>query len=485
MSKRLLIFSIIFIGFISIAFSCSKKSDGSTVTPPTPPVPPVVGTNDMDFWLTKNDQSVLLQKQSVVLSFGTNSNSNSNIDIDTTQTFQTIDGFGYTLTGGSAFVINQLNATDKANLLKELFGNDNNSIGINYLRISIGASDLNASVFSYDDMPTGQSDTSLTNFSLNPDKTDLIPLLKEILLINPGVKILATPWSPPVWMKDNGNSIGGSLQTQYYDVYARYFVKYIQEMKANGIAIDAVTPQNEPLNPGNNPSLVMTALEETNFIKNNLGPTFQSAGITTKIIAYDHNCDHPEYPLEILNDPAANAFVNGSAFHLYAGNISALSQVHTAYPDKAVYFTEQWTSSTGDFGGDLKWHLKNVIIGSMRNWSRVALEWNLANDPSYNPHTPGGCTQCKGALTIGTTVTRNVGYYIVAHASKFVPAGSVRIGSNNTATLQNVAFKTPAGKKVLIVENDGSAEENFNIRFKGKWVTSTLPAGGVGTYTWN
>src|SRR5665647_3325370 len=461
MSKRLLIFSIIFIGFIAIAFSCSKKSGGSTVTPPTPPVPPVVGTNDMDFWLTKNDQSVLLQKQSVVLSFGTNSNSNSNIDIDTTQTFQTIDGFGYTLTGGSAFVINQLNATDKASLLKELFGNDNNSIGINYLRISIGASDLNASVFSYDDMLAGQTDTSLTNFSLNPDKTDLIPLLKEILLINPGVKILATPWSPPVWMKDNGNSIGGSLQTQYYDVYASYFVKYIQEMEANGIAIDAVTPQNEPLNPGNNPSLVMTAQEETNFIKNNLGPTFQSAGITTKIIAYDHNCDHPEYPLEILNDPAANAFVNGSAFHLYAGNISALSQVHTAYPDKAVYFTEpeypleilndpaanafvngsafhlyagnisalsqvhtaypdkavyfteQWTSSTGDFGGDLKWHLKNVIIGSMRNWSRVALEWNLANDPSYNPHTPGGCTQCKGALTLGTTVTRNVGYYIV------------------------------------------------------------------------
>jgi len=244
-------------------------------------------------------------------------------------------------------------------------------------------------------------------------------------------------------------------------VYARYFVKYIQQMKDNGITIDAVTPQNEPLNPGNNPSLVMTAQEETNFIKNNLGPAFQSAGITTKIIAYDHNCDHPEYPLAILNDPAANAFVNGSAFHLYAGNISALSQVHNAYPDKAVYFTEQWTSSTGDFGGDLKWHLKNVIIGSMRNWSRVALEWNLANDPSYNPHTPGGCTQCKGALTIGTSVTRNVGYYIVAHASKFVPAGSVRIGSNNTATLQNVAFKTPAGKKVLIVENDGSAEENF------------------------
>ena len=488
MSKRKIILCI-FLGSLSlIFFACSKASSPGTGIinpPPPPPPPPPVGTNDVDFWLTKNDQSVLLQKQSVVLSFGTIANTNSNIDIDTTQTFQTIDGFGFTLTGGSAYVINRLNATDKANLLKELFGNDSNSIGISYLRISIGASDLNASVFSYDDMPAGQTDLNLTNFSLNPDQADLIPLLKEILLINPAIKILGAPWSTPKWMKDNNNTVGGSLQTQYYNVYAQYFVKYIQQMKANGITIDAVTPQNEPLNPNNNPSLVMTAAQQTDFIKNSLGPAFQVAGITTKIITYDHNCDRPDYPIAILNDATANAFVNGSAFHLYAGNISALSQVHDAFPAKAVYFTEQWTSSAGDFGTDLKWHEKNVVIGSMRNWSRVALEWNLASDPTYNPHTPGGCTQCKGALTIGTSVTRNVGYYIIAHASKFVPAGSVRIASNNTADLQTAAFKTPAGKKVLIVENDGATDATFNIRFNNKWTTTTLPAGAAGTYLWN
>ena len=221
----------------------------------------------------------------------------------------------------------------------------------------------------------------------------------------------------------------------------------------------------------------MTADEQTNFIKNNLGPAFQSAGLTTKIITYDHNCDHTDYPITVLNDPAANAFVYGSAFHLYAGDISALTHVHNAFPDKAIYFTEQYTSSTGNFGGDLKWHLKNVIIGSMRNWSRVALEWNLANDPTFNPHTPGGCDQCKGALTLGGAITRNVGYYIVAHASKFVPAGSVRIGSNIAGNLQNVAFKTPSGKKVLIVENDGASDAAFNIRFSNKWTATTLPAG--------
>jgi glucosylceramidase len=200
---------------------------------------------------------------------------------------------------------------------------------------------------------------------------------------------------------------------------------------------------------------------------------------------YDHNADRPDYPLEILNDPAAKTFVDGSAFHLYGGDISALSTVRNAHPDKNIYFTEQWTSSTGNFGGDLKWHLRNVIIGSVRNWSRVALEWNLANDASYGPHTPGGCTQCKGALTIsGGGVLRNVAYYIIGHASKFVPPGSVRISSNITGDLQNVAFVTPTGKKVLIVENDGNDTQTFNVKFKDLWFTTSLQAGAVATYVW-
>ncbi|MDQ2863461.1 MAG: glucosylceramidase [Bacteroidota bacterium] len=406
------------IGIIFIFFSCGKSSSssgGGTIFPP--PNPPAA-VNDVEYWLTKNDQSVLLQKQSTVLSFGTSSNSYPNIDVDSTQTYQTIDGFGYTLTGGSAYVINLLGASDKAKLLQELFGNDSTSISISYLRISIGASDLNASVFTYDDMPSGQTDINLANFSLTPDNTDLIHLLKEIIAINPAIKIIATPWSAPVWMKDNTSFVAGSLQPKYYSVYAQYFVKYIQQMKANGITIDAVTPQNEPLNPGNNPSLVMTAEEQANFIKSSLGPAFQAANITTKIICYDHNCDRPDYPTTVLSDAAANPFVYGSAFHLYAGNISALSQVHDAFPDKAIYFTEQYTSSTGSFGGDLKWHLKNVVIGSMRNWSKTALEWNLANDPTFHPHTNGGCDQCKGALTIGGTVTRNV---VILHKSRRAP----------------------------------------------------------------
>ena len=441
--------------------------------------------NDMSFWLTTADQGSLLQKQSSTLTFGTNSNAYPNIDVDSTQKFQTIDGFGYTLTGGSAYVINQMSTESKSALLQELFGNDSTSIGISYLRLSIGASDLNASVFSYDDMPAGQTDSLLQHFNLGPDTVDLIPILKQILAINPTLKIIATPWSSPAWMKDNGATMGGSLLTTYYNVYAQYFVKYIQQMKANGISIDAITPQNEPLNPNNNPSLYMDAATENIFIKNSLGPALQNAGLNTKIIVYDHNCDDPGYATTILSDPSTSAFVDGSAFHLYAGDISALSTVHNAYPSKNLYFTEQYTASTGSFSGDFQWHLNNVIIGSMNNWSRTALEWNLANDVSYGPHTSGGCTTCKGALTIGgSNFTRNVGYYIIAQVSKFVPAGSVRVSSTSVNGLNSVAFTTVDGKKVLIVMNNNNSIAGFNIRFKGTWVTTSLPSGSAGTYVW-
>ncbi len=464
-------------------FACGKGGNQPVTPAPAPPAP---ATNDVDFWLTKGDQSVLLKKQNTVLGFGTVFNNSAFIEVDATQTFQSVDGFGYTLTGGSVQVINQLTAAKKQELLQDVFGAGPNDIGVSYLRISIGASDLNESAFTYDDMPAGETDAALTKFNFGIDRTGLIPLLKEILLINPAIKILATPWSAPAWMKTNTSLIGGSLQTQYYGSYANYFVKYLQQMKLQGITIDAITPQNEPLNPYNNPSMSMTAAEQGSFIKNNLGPALVAANLTTKIITYDHNCDRQDYPISILNDPAANSFINGSAFHLYAGDISAMSAVHNAYPAKNVYFTEQFTSSTGDFGGDLKWHLKNVIIGSMRNWSKNALEWNLANDGTFGPHTVGGCTTCKGAITVesSNTYSKNVAYYIIAHISKFVPFGSIRIGSNILPNINNVAFKTPNGKIVLVVENDGGTLETFKIKFNGSWVTTSLASGAVGTYIW-
>ncbi|RXM53113.1 MULTISPECIES: glycoside hydrolase family 30 protein [unclassified Chryseobacterium] len=441
--------------------------------------------DEVNYWLTKGDESIKFQPQSPIR-FVNTSNNLQNIEIDDTQKFQYIDGFGYTLTGGSVEVINRLSSSKRKALLNELFGSDKNSVSISYLRLSMGASDLDGEVFSYDDLPEGQTDVSLSKFTLAKDK-DLIAMLKEILAINPKIKIIATPWSAPVWMKDNGKSKGGSLKPEFYETYARYFVKYIQGMQKEGIIIDAVTPQNEPLHPGNNPSMYMPSEKQRDFIKGYLGPAFKASSIKTKIVVYDHNCNKPEYALDILKDPEAYQYIDGSAFHLYEGNISALSTVHDAFPDKNLYFTEQWTGSKGTFNEDLNWHMKNVIIGSMRNWSKTALEWNLANDPKYGPHTEGGCTECKGAITISDSenFTRNVAYYIVAHASKFIPAGSQRIASTQTEYLSTAAFKTPSDKIVLIVQNDNKAVENFNIKFAGKTALVMIPGQSTATYIFN
>lgn len=433
-------------------------------------------------WLTKANQTVKLQKQNSLV-FSSKGNDNATIEIDASQKFQSIDGFGYTLTGGSVEVINTLNVTQRKALLQELFGNSEKDIRVNYIRLSIGASDLNGDVFTYNDLPKGEKDLELKKFSLEKDRA-VIEMLKDILKINPSIKIIATPWTPPVWMKDNENSIGGTLKTEFYNVYARYFVKYIQEMKKEGIVIDAITPQNEPLHPGNNPSLLMTAEEQREFIKKELGPEFVKNKLKTKIVLYDHNCNKPEYPISILDDPEAKQYIDGSAFHLYQGEISALSTVHNAHPDKNLYFTEQWTGSKGEFAGDLMWHVKNVIIGSMRNWSKNALEWNLANDEVFQPHTPGGCTECKGALTISKngTIERNVAYYIIAHASKFVPQNSHRIASTQPGSLSSVAFARPDGKIALIVLNDGNNTENFNIKYNNKTATTAITPKTVATF---
>ena len=468
-------------GFAILSVSCCSRNAEENKKP-DPPVPPVV-KNEVDVWITKGDESVKLQKQTTPVAFTVSTNVYQNIDIDVSQTYQTVDGFGYTLTGGSAEVINTLSASKKQELLQDLFGSGENSIAVSYLRVSIGASDLNSSVFSYNDLEPGQTDINLTKFSLEKDR-GVINLLKEILAINPKIKILGSPWSAPVWMKTNGSTIGGSLKPEYYGVYAQYFVKYIQAMKNEGITVDAITIQNEPLHGGNNPSMVMTAEEQATFVKQSLGPAFKNAGINTKIIVYDHNCDRPDYPIAVLSDKDASPYIDGAAFHLYGGDISALSSVRNTFPTKNVYFTEQWTASNGNFGGDLKWHTKNVVIGSMRNWSKNALEWNLANDPQFKPYTSGGCTMCKGAITVNSTenYAKNVSYYIIAHASKFVPQNSVRIASTQPGNLATVAFKREDGKLVLIVENDGNNAESFNIRINGKIATLSLDAGAVGTY---
>lgn len=447
--------------------------------------------SDVHLWLTNADKSALFAFQTPPIHFssavGFASGPDPVIEIDDHKKFQSIDGFGFALTGGSAQHLAHMEAANRAALLKELFSTTGNGIGISYLRISIGSSDLNDHVFSYDDLHAGQTDPSLAKFSIVPDRAELIPVLKEILAINPKIEILGSPWSAPPWMKTNGDAKGGKLKQEFYAAYANYFVKYLRAMQAEGIVLSTITLQNEPLNDKNTPSMLMSADEEALFIRDYVGPAFKSAHIRTKIVLYDHNCDVPEYPMSILKDSRAAKYVDGSGFHLYEGKISAMRQVHDAFPRKNLYFTEYMAvEPTLPTRISIVAPVEGTFIGALQNWSRNVLLWNLAANSKFEPHTDnGGCGICQGAITIdGNEVTRNLAYYVVAHFSKFVRPGSVRIGSSAVPSLLNVAFKTPGGKMVLVVANKDRSAQAFIVRSRGRAFRTELKAGAVGTYVW-
>ena len=438
-------------------------------------------------WLTTADRSALFALQPEPLQFSASSDSLPAVDVNDMAKFQPMDGFGVALTGGSAELLMRMDATQREALLKKLFTTEGDGIGISYLRVSIGSSDMNDHPFTYDDVPAGETDTSLAKFSLGPDETTVIPVLKEILAIDPGIKIFGSPWSAPAWMKTNDSLKGGHLKAEDYGVYANYFVKYVETMKAEGITLHAVTMQNEPLNPKNTPSMVMFAPEQAAFLGKYLGPAFKKTGIDTKIWLYDHNPDVPSYPLSILADPVASQYADGTAFHLYGGTAATFTQVHDAYPNKKLYMTEQSvTQEPGDGPLGVDEPVEDVLIASTRNWSRNVLLWNLAADPHAGPHTNnGGCTGCYGAITLdGNQVTPNIAYYALAHFSKFVRPGSVRIASSEMEQLATVAFLTPDGKIVLVVSNTGNFAKQFAVRYHGEAFTTMLPEESVGTYVW-
>jgi len=472
----------------------------------------------VDSWVTTHDRTQLFSRQAGEERFGGPQRRwrrGPAIIIDENHRMQTIDGFGFALTGGSAELIMKMDPPARKKLIGELFGTGAGQIGVSYIRLSIGSSDLNSFVFSYDDLPEGETDPTLENFSLGQDLKDVVPVMKEILEVNPGVKILASPWSAPPWMKSNHRVKAGSLKKEYFPVYARYFVKYIRAMEGQGIRIDAVTVQNEPLNSNNTPSMQMLATDQKEFIRDHLGPAFEQAGIDTKIVIFDHNLDRIDYPLSILSDPEAARYVDGSGFHHYGGDFSAMSLIHTAHPEKNLYFTEQMVvEKPGSETIDIARQVKRLIIGATGNWSRNVILWNVAADPENDPHTDdGGCSMCQGAVTLdGNQVTRNLAYYTIAHASRFVRPGSVRIHSTqpgdpvvsltrdeekkdtdalrvavseDPSILPNVAFRTPEEKIVLIVVNDSFDTRGFRIRFRGSTAGIRLAPGSVGTYVWD
>ena len=441
-------------------------------------------------WITTANQSRLLSQEPDLQIRSTADAFPVVIDVDEATVYQQMIGFGAAMTDASAYLIQHKLGAQHDVILHELFGR-NPGIGLSFLRVPMGASDFSTHDYSYDDMPAGQTDSTLSRFTLTEDRVDKLPALKAAMAINPDLKLVGSPWSPPGWMKTTGSLIQGTLRPEYYGSFAEYFRKFVDGYGAEGVPIYAVTMQNEPAyEPADYPGMRLDPPARAEVIGKHIGPLFESAGIQTLILDWDHNWDMPASPLAVLADSAARKYVNAVAWHCYAGDVSAQDNVHAAYPSKDAYFTEcsggGWAPVWAD---NLKFFVGSLIIGSTRGWAKGVALWNLALDENAGPHL-GGCGNCRGVITINSGsgfVTRNVEYYALAHASQFVKPGAHRIASTtNVGGLQSVAFKNADdGSKVLIVLNTATAEVSFAVHFGGKAILYALPAGAVVTLRWS
>ncbi len=447
----------------------------------------------VNVWLTTPDQANLLSPQAN-LTFGSVGSNATTINVNENQTYQQMVGFGASMTDSSAWLIaNKMSQSQRDQLMTNLF-DPNNGIGLSFLRQPMGSSDLALNEYTYDDVAAGQTDPSLSQFSITHDNAYIVPLLQQALSLNPNIKVMATPWTAPAWMKSNDSLEQGSLNASAYQVYANYFVKFVQAYQAQGIPIYAITPQNEPQNDNRMPTMPMTADEETNFIANYLGPTFAQNGISTKILGYDHNWDTPAYPTTILSNATAASYTSGIAWHCYGGTADEMTTFHNSYPSKDTYETE---CSGGTWHGSV-WpnefqDTMELLINSTRNWSKTVTLWGLALDPNGNPHvnSPDSCSTCRGVVAIDQNtgdVTYNSDYYGLGQASKFVIPGAYRIDSDSfgSGNIEDVAFKNPDGSKVLVVYNGNSGSANtFQVQWGNEAFSYTLPAQSAVTFKWS
>jgi glucosylceramidase len=470
---------------------------------------PAAAATSAHVWITTPDRSMKMADGGSV-AFAPGGSNELTATIDTSRTYQRMDGFGASITDSSARVLYRLGSKHRAAAMRDLFGADR----LSFLRQPMGASDFVAGPhYTYDDMPAGQTDYGMEHFSIQHDREKILPLLRTALALNPQLKVIGSPWSPPAWMKTSGSLIGGRLidDPRIYAAYAQYFVKFVQGYQGAGVPIYAVTVQNEPQNrfPNAYPGTDMPVAQEAKLIVA-IGEAFQAAGINTKILGYDHNwTEHPndiantppgedpetEYPTDLLNSPAGD-WLAGTAFHCYSGDPSRQTDLHRAFPAKGIWFTE-CSGSHGPtdppaqvFSDTLKWHTRNLVLGVTRNWGKTVVNWNLALDPDGGPHN-GGCDTCTGVITVGPgqEVTRNAEYYTLGHLARFVRPSAQRIASTSFGTtgwngqIMDTAFRNPDGS-IALVAHENDDPRTFTVAQGGQSFTYTLPGGALATFTW-
>ncbi len=475
--------------------ACGSAHEGEPETLPEP-----TPAGDVSIYVTTANLSHDLARQAV--DFGTSSNMSPNtIRLDPAQRYQTMDGFGTAVTGSASYNLMQMDAADRKKFLTETFS-ETEGYGHSYVRVAIGCSDFSLSEYSLCDLP------GMENFALQSEELDyVIPVLKEILAINPSIKVMGSPWTPPQWMKVNNLTdmqpfhswTSGHLNPLHYEDYGLYFVKWIQAMEAHGIPIYSITPQNEPLNRGNSASLFMGWDEQQAFIKTGLAPQMRAAGLETKVYVFDHNynydnmAEQTDYPIKVYQDPEVADFVAGAAYHNYGGNRQELLDIQQQRPDKELVFTETSIGTWND-GRNLAVRLmedmEEVALGTVNNWSRGVIVWNLMLDDNRGPNRDGGCQTCYGAVDIESadykTIKRNSHYYIVSHLSSVVKPGATRIGTSGyTASgVTYAAFENTDGTFATVLLNNTNEAKRIAIDDGTKHFTYEVPAKSVVSYRW-
>lgn len=446
--------------------------------------------------VTDPNQSQFLSAQPNI-SFGASpANGSYVVTVNDAQTYNVWDGIGAAWHDATAVTLAAVSPTVQANVLQQLFS-PTNGIGLSFLRVPMGATDSSVTVYSYDDN-NNVADPSLSHFSIQPDLTAKIPQIQAAETVNPALKVMLTPWSPPAWMKSNDSMVNGNLNTNYFSSLAQYFVDTIQAYQANGIPIYALTVQNEPEYCGAGyPAECLDANTETSFINSSLGPALASASLSNvKILGYDHDWDDTSYPEQV----AGSSYVAGSAFHCYGGDPAAMAGVVSA-TNKDVWVTECTRQLSDGFANDLRMDAENLIIGSTRHGARSIIYWDAVLDQNFGPLSPAGlsaglCSNvCLGLLTVDTStgaVTPRPEYYSLGHIGKFVTPGALRVfsasqgdgGFNGSGVFMDVAFRNPDGTIALIAYNDTSSNQPIAINWNNAYANYTMTPGSYVTFKW-
>ncbi len=397
-------------------------------------------------------------------------------------------GFGAAITDASCYVLSRMTDSEREPLMQELFAPD--QMALNVCRTCIGASDYSRSVYSFDD--SAEPDLELKKFSIDHDKAYILPMLRQARKLNPELFLFSSPWSPPGWMKPNNSMLGGAMRKLNFAPYAQYFLKFLEGYKAEGVAIDAVTVQNETdaEQEGRMPACLWSQEQEIEFVKSYLGPALRKSGSPTRIWVLDHNYNLWGRAIDELSDPAAYEYIDGIAWHGYVGEPTAMTRVHDAFPQKSAYWTEGGPDiNAPDYQSDwAKWSATfNQIVN---NWARSITSWNLALDEKGKPNI--GPFSCGGVVTVDNSthkITRSGQYWAFAHYSKHVRRGATVFATDGigrqdaSGEVTHAGFRNPDGSFVAVLANPGT-ERRVQLVLGAQALSITLPADSVHTLQW-